>query len=210
MNQPEVHPLFSTPLYINHISDEEFSIVANAVINTPCPSLNTYKGNGYMSEDTIWLENNIAVKNIVEKYIEDYVHNQLAISKRHSIDHCTSWVNLHKPGDVGQSHIHSNSMFSGVLYVKCDKDSGPIRFTYSTMIPTFSSYQIEVDLDNNNIYNMREAIIHPGNKMILLFPSHVSHDVAPNLSTIDRYSMAFNYFLKGTFGNDAESRLSLK
>ena len=66
MNQPEVHPLFSTPLYINHISDEEFSIVANAVINTPCPSLNTYKGNGYMSEDTIWLENNIAVKNIVE------------------------------------------------------------------------------------------------------------------------------------------------
>ena len=100
-------------------------------------------------------------------------------------------------------------MFSGVLYVKVDRDSGPIRFQYPSMIPTYMTHQIEVDLDDNNIYKMREAVINPNNKMILLFPSHLSHDIAPNLSTIDRYSMAFNYFLKGTFGNDAESRLSL-
>tara|TARA_B100001250_G_scaffold76889_1_gene62996 strand:- start:372 stop:1004 length:633 start_codon:yes stop_codon:yes gene_type:complete len=209
MNQPDLHPLFSTPLYVNHITDDEFSIVAQAVINTDCPSLNTYEGNGYMSDDTVWLDNHTDVKNIMEKYLDDYVHKQLAISKRHQLSHCTSWVNLHKPGDIGQSHVHSNSMFSGVLYVKVDRDSGPIRFQYPSMIPTYMTHQIEVDLDDNNIYNMREAVINPNNKMILLFPSHLSHDIAPNQSTIDRYSMAFNYFLKGTFGNDAESRLSL-
>ena len=209
MNQPDLHPLFSTPLYVNHITDDEFSIVAQAVINTDCPKLNTYEGNGYMSDDTVWLDNHTDVKNIMEKYLDDYVHKQLAISKRHQLSHCTSWVNLHKPGDIGQSHVHSNSMFSGVLYVKVDRDSGPIRFQYPSMIPTYMTHQIEVDLDDNNIYNMREAVINPNNKMILLFPSHLSHDIAPNLSTIDRYSMAFNYFLKGTFGNDAESRLSL-
>tara|TARA_B100000131_G_scaffold215360_1_gene207036 strand:+ start:439 stop:1071 length:633 start_codon:yes stop_codon:yes gene_type:complete len=209
MNQPDLHPLFSTPLYVNHITDDEFSIVAQAVINTNCPSLNTYEGNGYMSDDTVWLDNHTDVKSIIEKYLDDYVHKQLAISKRHQLSHCTSWVNLHKPGDVGQSHVHSNSMFSGVLYVKVDRDSGPIRFQYPSMIPTYMTHQIEVDLDDNNIYNMREAVINPNNKMILLFPSHLSHDIAPNRSTIDRYSMAFNYFLKGTFGNDAESRLSL-
>jgi len=209
MNQPDLHPLFSTPLYVNHITDDEFSIVAQAVINTNCPSLNTYEGNGYMSDDTVWLDNHTDVKNIMEKYLDDYVHKQLAISKRHQLSHCTSWVNLHKPGDVGQSHVHSNSMFSGVLYVKVDRDSGPIRFQYPSMIPTYMTHQIEVDLDDNNIYNMREAVINPNNKMILLFPSHLSHDIAPNQSSIDRYSMAFNYFLKGTFGNDAESRLSL-
>tara|TARA_B100000902_G_scaffold232242_1_gene220225 strand:+ start:2196 stop:2828 length:633 start_codon:yes stop_codon:yes gene_type:complete len=210
MKPPEIIPLFSQPLYINHITDDEFSAVSNAIIDTPCPSLNTYEGNGYMSEDTIWLENNIAVKNVVDRYVEDYVHKQLAISKRHYLEHSTSWVNLHKPNDTAQTHTHSNSMFSGVLYAKCDKDTGPIRFTFPSMIPTFTSYQIELDLDDNNFYNMREAIIYPDPKMILVFPSHLPHDVGPNLSTTDRYSMAFNYFMKGPFGNDAESRLLLK
>ena len=209
MNKPEVHPLFSTPLYVNNITDQEFSIVANAVINTPCTSLNTYEGNGYMSEDTVWLDNNTEVKTIVEKYLEEYVYKVLAISEKHYLDHCTSWVNVHKPGDSGVAHVHANSLFSGVLYVKVDKDSGPIRFNYPAILPTYMTHQIEVDLEDNNIYNMREAIIHPNNKMILLFPSHQSHDIAPNSSTIDRYSMAFNYFLKGKFGNGAESRLSL-
>jgi len=210
MKTPEIIPLFSQPLYINHITDEEFSVVANAVINTDCTDLNTYERNGYMSEDTKWLDNNLEVKKIVEKYLEDYVHKQLAISKRHYLDHCTSWVNLHKPGDMAQAHIHANSLFSGVLYVKTDKDSGPIRFDFPSMIPTFAPYTTEFDLDENNFYNMREALIYPNNRMIVLFPSHLSHSVGPNQSTIDRYSMAFNYFMKGSYGNGAESRLELK
>ena len=210
MNQPEILPLFSQPVYINSIDDNEFSIVANAVINTDCPKLNNYEGNGYMSDDTVWLDNHTDVKSIVEKYLEDYVHKQLAISKRHYLEHCTSWVNLHKPNDSALSHIHGNSVFSGVLYAKCDKDTGPIRFNFPSMIPTFASYTTEFDLDENNFYNMREALVYPSNKMILLFPSHLPHDVGPNLSTIDRYSVAFNYFMKGSYGNGAESRLELK
>jgi len=36
--------------------------------------------------------------------------------------------------------------------------------------------------------------------MILLFPSHLTHAVKPNNSNEDRYSIAFNYILRGEYG----------
>ena len=35
---------------------------------------------------------------------------------------------------------------------------------------------------------------------ILLFPSHVMHKIRKNLSDEPRYSLAFNYFVRGKFG----------
>jgi ectoine hydroxylase-related dioxygenase (phytanoyl-CoA dioxygenase family) len=44
---------------------------------------------------------------------------------------------------------------------------------------------------------------------IVLFPSHLNHSVEENLSNQNRYSIAFNFFVKGKFGKE-EYQLELK
>ena len=45
--------------------------------------------------------------------------------------------------------------------------------------------------------------------MIICFPSHLGHDVGINQSNEDRYSMAFNYILRGEYGLGYDHQLVL-
>ena len=38
------------------------------------------------------------------------------------------WANINPPGGYNMPHIHPNSHFSGVYYIKAPKDSGNISF----------------------------------------------------------------------------------
>ena len=38
------------------------------------------------------------------------------------------WANINPPGGYNRPHIHPNSHFSGVYYIKATKDSGEIVF----------------------------------------------------------------------------------
>ena len=38
------------------------------------------------------------------------------------------WANINPPGGYNRPHIHPNSHFSGVYYIKATKDSGDIVF----------------------------------------------------------------------------------
>ena len=44
---------------------------------------------------------------------------------------------------------------------------------------------------------------------VVIFPSHLEHKVEKNLSKEKRYSIAFNFFVKGKFGRE-EYILELK
>ena len=52
------------------------------------------------------------------------------------------------------------------------------------------------------VYNMREVEILPQEGMILCFPSHLNHTIGVHEGVGKRFSMAFNYFMKGAFGYD--------
>ena len=49
---------------------------------------------------------------------------------------------------------------------------------------------------------MRDAEIQPQEGMILCFPSHLNHTIGVHEGVGKRFSMAFNYFMKGAFGYD--------
>ena len=124
--------------------------------------------------DTKWLDNQPEIRRIVEDHLAQYLYGVLAIDpEKHPMQLTSSWVNKHKPGDGGGQHSHSNAMFSGVMYFQTPRDSGDIVFTCS-------------------------SILQEG--MIMFFPSHLSHYVKVNKSKEDRYSMAFNYILRGEYG----------
>ena len=209
MNQPEIIPAFSQPIYVNTVELDDYLI--SEVVNSPTNDDSfhhdpTYRNNGSMSVDRQWLQSHPEIRNIVEEHLDNYVFNELGIGRqRHQLIHTCSWVNMHKNGDVAQGHTHTNSMFSGVMYFKIPENSGELRFHCPAIIPTYVTQTVLPDIVRSNVYNMREINIMPEVGMIIIFPSHLAHSVSVNESNEQRYSMAFNYFMKGQFGYDDNS-----
>ena len=155
-----------------------------------------------MSE-TQWLKKQPKIRAVVEYNLSKYVYDVLQVDEtKHQLEHTSSWVNKHKPGDSGHGHAHNNAMFSGVMYFKCPPNSGDITFYVPSMIPTWCTQTLYPEVKEYNTYNMRESRIPVKDGMILLFPSHLAHAVRPNNSNEDRYSIAFNYILRGDYGYD--------
>ncbi len=191
----EVLPLFSTPLYISQ--DE--------VLETPEVEYNRKSDSSISKSQNILLDENfITHKKIVEKHLENYVHDILLIKKELKLKHTCSWLVHHKKSDFSPIHMHSNSMFSGVLYLNCDKLSGNIKFSIPLIIPTWTTSTLNPlwNVSDNNIFNSREYNYTPKNGDILIFPSHTYHEVSINKSNIDRFCISFNYTLSGKLGTD--------
>lgn len=204
----QVLPLFSTPVYIDTF-DLTDTMVKDVVetdwyyLNEVDPQNYNVEKNGGMSKNTQWLQSHPEHQQIAEQYLWHYLTKVLGIGMhRHTLCHQSSWVNIHEKDDQGAGHSHTNAMFSGVMYYKIPENSGEILFHIPSMFPTYVTQTVLPDIEESNIYNMREAVIQPVDGMIILFPSHLPHTVNVNNSDEKRYSMAFNYYLKGAFGWD--------
>jgi uncharacterized protein (TIGR02466 family) len=103
-----------------------------------------------------------------------------------------SWFTKTKPSGFSDSHVHSNSWFSGCFYPEHNKDFN-IKF-YNDNLFAFKD-----DINNFGIYNSRDWIINPQKNQLILFFSTLRHEICQNKSEQDRYSLAFNV-LHGIFG----------
>jgi len=191
----EVLPLFSTPLYISQ--DE--------VLETPEVEYNRKSDSSISKSQKVLLDQRFSKhKEVVEKHLSHYVYDTLRVSKNLELKHICSWMVFHGKGDFSPIHMHCNSMFSGVLYLSCDEDSGNIMFSMPLIIPTWTSSTLNAlwNVDDNNIFNSREFVYTPKYGDILIFPSHTYHEVGKNESNIDRYCLSFNYILSGKMGTE--------
>ena len=119
-----------------------------------------------------------------------------------------SWIVEHLSGDLGHPHNHHNSLLSGVYYLSVPKDSGNINFIKGhseqeifplAITPNYSEYNYANSLNF-------EFKVNTGN--LIIFPSNLLHEIKVNKSNEIRYSLAFNVFCKGNFG-EKESILKL-
>jgi uncharacterized protein (TIGR02466 family) len=207
----EILPLFSTPVYLGSCDVTNGDVISaeNTKFVNPCSGDLTYGNNGSISTNTTWLETVPELKRNVEANLNEYVFGILGASRESVyLEHQSSWVNLHQHGDRAATHVHVNSMFSGVVYLSVPDNSGEIIFSMPSMIPTYATNTVNLDIVDPNLYNMREFPVMPEKGMILIFPSHLPHYVTASRSNINRYSVAFNYFVKGEVGSQ-ESRLTL-
>ena len=191
----EVLPLFSTPLYISH----------DDVLRTPEVEYDRKCDSSISKSQQVLLDQRfLKHREIVEKHLGYYVYDTLRVDKKLELKHTCSWIVLHKTDDFSPIHMHCNSMFSGVLYLKCDENSGDIKFSIPLIIPTWSSSTLNPlwNVDDHNIFNSREFCYTPNSGDILIFPSHTYHEVGSNKSDIDRYCLSFNYILKGEMGTE--------
>ena len=200
MSEFTVYNLWPVPVYQNSIIIESHWL---KIINS-LEFERMKSGNGNITVDrNVLLRPELAdLKDKINEQCKLYVKNLLSISNRTDFYIQNSWVNIHEPADWAQAHRHMNSLISGCLYLKIPKDSGQIRFIKNQGNINLFSSATSFDYDSINHITADYWSIDPTEGMILLFPSHVLHEVDTNKSDDTRYSLAFNLYAKGSFGHD--------
>jgi len=101
------------------------------------------------------------------------------------------WANINYQGGYNKPHIHPNSLFSGVYYIKAEPNSGKLicndpRPGIQTVMPVRKPGQPPKHL-------WREVHLDPKVNRILMFPAWLWHSVEPNQSNDIRISVSFNF-----------------
>lgn len=196
MNTFEIHNLWPTPIYKNNFEVKKEWLNFSEVIEYENTSVN----NGSISIDRYILNKLPDLKKEIEIHCFNYTKKFLKIKNNANFYMQNSWILKHKKNNWAQAHYHTGSLISGVYYLDVPKNSGNIVFQRMSSYVNLFHSTINIEYDELNYINddMQNFTIKTGD--ILLFPSHVMHKVRANLSNFDRYSVGFNFFVKGKFG----------
>ena len=116
----------------------------------------------------------------------------------------TSWFTKASKGQSSNFHNHNNSMYSAVLYLQTDENSGAISFN------KYENKRFDLEVQDFNILNSTEWKITPVNGLFLIFPSEIYHKAQENKSDIVRHSLALNFLPTGLLGRtDADSHAKI-
>ena len=105
------------------------------------------------------------------------------------------WANINYPGGYNRPHVHPNSLFSGVYYVKSNKESGTLSMNdprpgVQTVMPSRKPGKPPKHL-------WREVHLEPVPGRIIMFPAWLWHCVEPNKTNDIRISVSFNFVQHG-------------
>ena len=101
------------------------------------------------------------------------------------------WANINGPGNFNRPHIHPNSLFSGVYFIKTPQKSGNLmvydpRPGVQMTMPNRKEGKLSPEL-------WREVHYEPKAGRCIMFPSWLWHEVKPNQSNDTRISVSFNF-----------------
>jgi len=101
------------------------------------------------------------------------------------------WINKNLKNDYNSMHVHPNSSFSGVYYLKTVDKGGELVFSNNDVSSIFN--------ENSLFFKNPEFedifIVTPQKNNFILFPSHLQHYVKPNQTEESRISVSFNIVL---------------
>ena len=137
----------------------------------------------------------------INYYVEN-VHG-IEISDDYNFYIKSSWVMRVGVGECNELHTHERSVFSGVLYLCVDDETGKLFFMRKQIPPIREWFKWNIK--NYNIYNCDNYSILPKNNMLILFPSELSHATEKNISTITRFCIGFDVNIKGCLGRGGVS-----
>ena len=101
------------------------------------------------------------------------------------------WANINYPECFNRPHIHPNSLFSGVYFIKTPQKSGNLmvydpRPGVQMAMPSRKKEQLQSEL-------WREVHYEPVAGRCIMFPAWLWHEVKPNQSNDTRISVSFNF-----------------
>ena len=196
MNEAQIFPLFSKPVYFNKI---------NYDIKKIYPELKKIKwvkthldqGVEFTSSSTNkFILNKKPYKQLkinIEQHFNNYVSNLLEFDQRFKIS--TSWLTKSLKNEICMYHNHNNCMYSGVLYLKTPKNKATISFE------NVETKRFKLIPRKYNLFNYSEFFINTVPGDIVIFPSEVFHKINTNTTNEKRISLAFNFIPIGKIGS---------
>jgi uncharacterized protein (TIGR02466 family) len=185
----QILSLFSTPIYTSEILDLNFDDTLNQV-----KKLNmSLDSSGIESSSDIYLIDKLPeLKKSIIDNVNNYFYNILQFEESFKYYFPDSWVVKTNP-DFKESklHNHSNSLYSGVVYLDAPPGGGDIVFS-RTQTSFSPSINLLIPKKNKNIFNCDNWVITPHTGLILIFPSYIPHRILFNRLDTPRYSFAFN------------------
>lgn len=195
MNESKIIQLFPISVYTSNIEineDDKKNIIGEDY-ERMFSGNGDYTKNKYLLHDTRYKN----LKEEIHNHLEVYTKKYLTVKDNVKFYMQNSWAVRHQNGDWGQSHIHGNSLLSGVCYLKTKKDSGDIVFHKPNGYTNLFHSSTAILFDEFDNHNCEVYKITPEDGDILIFPSHLLHEIKKNISDIDRYSLAFNFHVEG-------------
>tara|TARA_B110000503_G_C7068873_1_gene380013 strand:- start:124 stop:738 length:615 start_codon:yes stop_codon:yes gene_type:complete len=190
----EVYPLFPTVVCKKNLATTFTSDEINGLYSTDIflQSL----GNG-LSFDPFLLEDPkySRIKEVCLDHAQTYFTEVMKYD--YKLHMTNSWLNVTQSNQEHMLHNHTNSIVSGVLYIK-SSDSTP-SISFNNLTPTFL---LNLKASENTMFNSMEWEIPAEDNCIILFPSQCFHYVKKNISNNERVSIAFNTFVKGNVGSN--------
>ena len=192
-----MHLFFSTPIWINKISNHES-------INTELKKFiynqreknpeGTQKSNinGWHSEEFDLKNENL--KNFISeisKNIGSAVKDMGWDLETQIVKITSMWSIINNKDAFNEKHHHGNSALSAAYYVKAEKNAGDIVFFDPRQANVFhhpASKEV-------NSLNAQVQSVTPKAGTLVLFPSYLEHKVNPNLSDDERIVISFNVAL---------------
>tara|TARA_R100000149_G_C5872245_1_gene136119 strand:+ start:610 stop:1245 length:636 start_codon:yes stop_codon:yes gene_type:complete len=194
MSEPIIHGLFPTPVLSTKINRDFTKKEIDFVLKQKNNSIKNV-GN-FISKDEFILKNK-QLKNI-RKFLENqckfYLNNVLGISDKIELYITLSWLNFTDGKQFHHMHQHTNSLISGVLYLKADKENDTITFAKKQY------REITIPTENFNTWNSGSWWLPIETGQLLMFPSFLLHEVQTKKDNNLRISLAFNTFISGTLG----------
>ena len=132
---------------------------------------------------------------ILQSFLMDCLGEFPPIKK--SVDLIVSaWLNINPPNSYNSMHSHPDCNLAGVLWIKTPKNCGNIVFQSPFDFQTYKEVESYTEeFKSQNKYFHKYNFI-PIEGRIMVFPSHLEHQVKPNESKEDRISVSFNIRLK--------------
>jgi len=143
----------------------------NLQINTDKDQLSTYYSVNNIKTNIL----NFPILKKLKEQIIDILNN-------HNLFLGNSWVQIYKKNQKHTKHTHTNSAYSGIIYVDGNKNSGQTIFYHP-----LRDRLLEYDINFIEIFKPEFKI----NKLIL-FPSYIVHEVLEEKEDSNRTIISFN------------------
>tara|TARA_B100002019_G_scaffold273438_1_gene269545 strand:- start:1837 stop:2454 length:618 start_codon:yes stop_codon:yes gene_type:complete len=194
--QPVIHELFPTPLFESRIQVQQQWV--DVVKNVPYER--GYDPNWTsVTKEILQLPELSDLNQEITGAAGYFAYNGLGVAPNIEVYISRSWSVKHNPCDRAAKHCHSNSIWSGIYYMTVTPESGDVLFDKGNFYPNCFLPTIDPDCFENE-FTRRQWRYTPSTGSLLIFPSQLLHDVLPNESSIDRYCIAFDIFIRGEFG----------
>ena len=197
----EIHDIFPQPVYQSKLERELTKSELNAMdkFRPRGPLPKTLRYSTRQSKEHYVLETK-ELKNLKEdlnKMVVDYFEKVVCTSNS-IFPHITqSWLNYTESQQFLHRHCHQNSFVSGVFYPSADKKFDKIKFFRE------GYERLQLEHEKYNLYNSTSWTFPVETGDVVLFPSHLIHEVSHKKGTNLRVSLAFNVFFKGQLGSNA-------